>query len=46
MHKEAKRFEKKGCPMSNELGVIFNNQMMNFKDVCPLTEYPLVEKDN
>ncbi|KDO60181.1 hypothetical protein CISIN_1g038729mg, partial [Citrus sinensis] len=33
MHKEAKRFQKKGCQMSNELGVIFNNQMVNFKDV-------------
>lgn len=40
MHKEAKRFQKKGCPMSNELGVIFNNQMVNFKDVCHF------EKDN
>lgn len=45
MHKKAERFQKKGCPMINELEVIFNNQMVNFKDVYPLTEYPLVEED-
>lgn len=33
MHNKAERFQKKGCPMINELEVIFNNQMVNFKDV-------------
>ncbi|KAJ4725067.1 L10-interacting MYB domain-containing protein [Melia azedarach] len=46
VHKKAKRFQKKGCPMFNELGVIFGKPTMKFKDVFPLNQYPLVKEDN
>jgi hypothetical protein len=46
VNRKAKRFRKKGCPMFNELVVIFNDSTMKYKDVFPLAQYPIVNEDN
>ncbi|XP_031259694.1 L10-interacting MYB domain-containing protein-like [Pistacia vera] len=46
VNKKAKRFQKKGCSMFNELGVIFGNPSPKYKDVFPLAQYPFVKEDN
>ncbi|KAM3740251.1 hypothetical protein ACB098_08G084400 [Castanea mollissima] len=45
-NRKAKRFRKKGCPMFNELVVIFNDSSLKYKDVFPLAQYPMVNEDN
>ncbi|KAK6936073.1 Myb/SANT-like domain, partial [Dillenia turbinata] len=44
-NKNAKRFRKKGCPMFNELGLIFGDPEAKFKDVYPLSQYPVCDED-
>ncbi|KAA8550353.1 hypothetical protein F0562_002037 [Nyssa sinensis] len=44
-NKNVKRFRKKGCPMFNELGIIFGDPTVRCKDVFPLAQYPLVSED-
>jgi hypothetical protein len=46
VNRKAKRFKKKGCPMFNELVVIFNDSSVKYKDVFPLAQYPIVNEDN
>jgi hypothetical protein len=46
VNRKAKRFRKKGCPMFNELVVIFNDSTVKYKDVFPLAQYPIVNEDN
>ncbi|GMP88875.1 hypothetical protein CsSME_00040699 [Camellia sinensis var. sinensis] len=41
-NKNIKRFRKKGCPMFTELGIIFGDLTASYKDVFPLTQYPMV----
>lgn len=44
-NKKAKRFRKKGCPMFNELGIIYGDETAGFKDVFPLSQYPTFDED-
>ncbi|KAF5772706.1 putative Myb/SANT-like domain-containing protein [Helianthus annuus] len=39
-NKKARRFRKKGCPMYNELVIIFGETMIDYKDAYPLAQYP------
>ncbi|KAI3706416.1 hypothetical protein L6452_24143 [Arctium lappa] len=39
-NKKARRFQKKGCPMYNELVIIFCDTTTDYKDAYPLTRYP------
>lgn len=39
-NKKARRFRKKGCPMYNELAIIFHDTATDYKDAYPLTRYP------
>ncbi|XP_028080858.1 L10-interacting MYB domain-containing protein-like [Camellia sinensis] len=43
-NKNVKRFRKKGCPMFNELGIIFGDPTSSYKDVFPLAQYPMVSE--
>ncbi|GFS30921.1 hypothetical protein Acr_00g0014770 [Actinidia rufa] len=45
VNKNARRFRKKGCPMFNELGIIFGDLGVGYKDVFPLSQYPMVSAD-
>ncbi|KAK6926752.1 LOW QUALITY PROTEIN: hypothetical protein RJ641_008471, partial [Dillenia turbinata] len=36
---------KRGCPMFNELGLIFGDPEGKFKDVYPLSQYPMCVED-
>ncbi|XAR59720.1 hypothetical protein NMG60_11015664 [Bertholletia excelsa] len=42
VNKYAKRFRKKGCPMYNELGIIYGDPTVDYKDAIPLAQYPMV----
>ncbi|KAI7736338.1 hypothetical protein M8C21_028111, partial [Ambrosia artemisiifolia] len=39
-NKKARRFRKKGCPMYNELMIIFGDTTIDYKDAYPLAQYP------
>ncbi|KAK1429164.1 hypothetical protein QVD17_11367 [Tagetes erecta] len=39
-NKKARRFRKKGCPMYNELMIIFGDTSIDYKDAYPLAQYP------
>ncbi|PSS14020.1 L10-interacting MYB domain-containing protein [Actinidia chinensis var. chinensis] len=45
VNKNARRFRKKGCPMFNELGIIFGDLGVGYKYVFPLSQYPMVSED-
>lgn len=46
MNKKAGRFKKKGCPMYNELTIIFGDTMTDYTDAYPLAQYPSLNDQN
>lgn len=45
-NKNANRFRKKGCPMFNELGIIFGESIIKGKNIVPIAQYPLIDEED